>query len=113
MMACQMRCGQAIFCRQGEIPISSPIHNRTLDAGEKLATRGDHRRLELDRAPGNPAPEQNALSCVDTPGSGRILRMSRDRIEFPRNAIRIEETDILIMGLRVFFNSMVAYPCCI
>src|SRR5437588_10376546 len=39
MMACQMRCGQAICCRQGEIPISSPIRNGALDAGEKLATR--------------------------------------------------------------------------
>jgi len=82
-----------------------------LGTDRAISTRGDHHRLELGRVSGNPPLEQNALTGFDTPGSGQILRTSRDRIEFPRNAIRIEETDVFIMGLRVFLNSMIAYPC--
>jgi hypothetical protein len=35
----------------------------------------------------------------------------RDRIELPRNVIRVIEADVLAMGHWIFFNPIVAYPC--
>ena len=39
------------------------------------------------------------------------VRMSRDRIELPSNAIRVIEADVPVMSLRVFLNPIVAYSC--
>jgi heme-degrading monooxygenase HmoA len=38
-------------------------------------------------------------------------RTSRDRIELPRNAIRVIEADVLAMGPWIFLHSIVGYPC--
>ena len=35
---------------------------------------------------------------------------SRDRIELPRNAIRVIEADVLAMGPWIFLNPIVTYP---
>jgi hypothetical protein len=35
----------------------------------------------------------------------------RDRIELPRNVIRVIKADVLAMGHWIFFNPIVAYPC--
>ncbi len=50
---------------------------------------------------------------LQQPCNGNDLRVgtSRDRIELPRNAIRVVEADVLVMGLWIFLNPMVAYPC--
>ena len=44
-------------------------------------------------------------------GNGLHVGTSRDRIEFPRNAIRVKEADVLVMGLWILLNPMVEYPC--
>ena len=39
------------------------------------------------------------------------IGMSRDRIELPRDAIRVIEADVLAVGLGIFLNPIVAHTC--
>ena len=44
-------------------------------------------------------------------GNGLHVGTSRDGIEFPGNAIRVKEADVLVMGLWILLNPMIDYPC--
>ena len=75
------------------------------------AQDADARRMDV-----SVAGEADPLNPTGTRGIGEIgsglhAGTSRDRIELPRNVIRVIEADVPAMALWIYLNPIVAYPC--